>query len=750
MPWIGGMWVPDRDYEPNPREQVVGLAGRPASPAVRRQQDAYSALREATDRTPREAIGAWIAGLFGRESAPGQGPNLGGQGNVQDSGVGQFLQAGLGPGGLDPQNPYTQTRFGHLVPDIIGPSRVQGRSAIRTVPTGGALSDAYGGERPLPGWLQTYLGEANDIRERGRDPYKATGGTTAADRAEKRRKDPSDANWDGDYGAMAMLNDREAPFINAMERFRQLEWEPYQQAIDDIKGQYLDRIAQLQDELEGYQGGLAGTNAAYADYADDANRILSEAAAVEGEPIPEGTTQPIADSYAHIEGVMADTINRIGANGNEALAHEMAGQIGYMQDIITDAMQGDLDMQDRLFDLASSQATALAHMAWKDDLYNAERARVEIEMDINQAIAAKQDEIDDARAAMQDAIDKIRDSYEPQNLSMGEHWNLAMNDYLRQQGMNEFQIEQTFGLWESIQENNPQAMYDYATFKQEVIATLNQRNLMRAGLWDDVIGFLGGDDESLDGARDSLTNLLATKDIVSMIQSSPNALYDPALRALSQIVPGVEGLIDGDFNTLQDPEFASLLNVWSRRQDFEANYDRYNQVDPSMIGGEISYSPDGQYAYPVLGPNWWSGGGFGYVKADGRTHEGVDIHAVAGTPIISATSGHVVRARHNDMGGWTITIRDSAGRDHYYAHMDGPAAYKEGDYVNTGAMIGRVGRSGNAGRVAHLHYGIRDVNGNPIDPTAALRAVSTALGTSSPDAVRDVNEYWSPLKHEPV
>lgn len=101
-----------------------------------------------------------------------------------------------------------------------------------------------------------------------------------------------------------------------------------------------------------------------------------------------------------------------------------------------------------------------------------------------------------------------------------------------------------------------------------------------------------------------------------------------------------------------------------------------------------------------------------------RTHEGTDIYAGYGTPVLSASYGVIEEMGWNQFGGWRIGIRDNHNSYHYYAHLGSfEKALKEGDIVKTGQIIGYVGstgygKEGTAGKFPpHLHYGIYKLDG---------------------------------------
>jgi len=101
-----------------------------------------------------------------------------------------------------------------------------------------------------------------------------------------------------------------------------------------------------------------------------------------------------------------------------------------------------------------------------------------------------------------------------------------------------------------------------------------------------------------------------------------------------------------------------------------------------------------------------------------RLHEGQDIFAKRGTPVLSATDGYVLRIGENTLGGQTVSVIGAGGRIYYYAHLDSYAPnIAIGDSVTTQTVLGYVGNTGNAaGGPTHLHFGVyaRDGALNPL------------------------------------
>ena len=137
----------------------------------------------------------------------------------------------------------------------------------------------------------------------------------------------------------------------------------------------------------------------------------------------------------------------------------------------------------------------------------------------------------------------------------------------------------------------------------------------------------------------------------------------------------------------------------------------------------LTSAPPSSVQIPVMNvakkeiPNSW-----GFPRSGGRGHQGVDIFATRGTPVLSATEGIVIRVGTNTLGGQVINVLGPGRQVHYYAHLDRYGGFEEGDVVYPGNIIGYVGNTGNARDTPpHLHYGIYDPAGRALNPWPLLK-----------------------------
>ncbi|HVE86669.1 MAG TPA: M23 family metallopeptidase, partial [Myxococcales bacterium] len=101
------------------------------------------------------------------------------------------------------------------------------------------------------------------------------------------------------------------------------------------------------------------------------------------------------------------------------------------------------------------------------------------------------------------------------------------------------------------------------------------------------------------------------------------------------------------------------------------------------------------------------------------THQGVDVAAREGTPILSAAGGVVRSVGARGGYGLAVEIDHGHGLTTLYAHTGG-ALVKPGERIAPGQPIATVGQSGRA-TGPHLHFEVRR-GGRPVDPGQALKA----------------------------
>ena len=122
--------------------------------------------------------------------------------------------------------------------------------------------------------------------------------------------------------------------------------------------------------------------------------------------------------------------------------------------------------------------------------------------------------------------------------------------------------------------------------------------------------------------------------------------------------------------------------------------------------------------FPIRGQREWGRGISG-------GHDGIDLLAACGTPMVTPEGGRVVQVKSEGSAGNYLVVRSPRGEDHVFMHLARPARFEVGDKLEPGERIGAVGDTGNAS-TCHLHYEIWTApgwykGGKPRDPEPPLR-----------------------------
>lgn len=108
--------------------------------------------------------------------------------------------------------------------------------------------------------------------------------------------------------------------------------------------------------------------------------------------------------------------------------------------------------------------------------------------------------------------------------------------------------------------------------------------------------------------------------------------------------------------------------------------------------------------------------------ADWRIHDGIDISAVQGTTVLSASSGTVSSVTDDPLMGTTVVINHDGGYQTTYSNLQARPNVEAGETVSAGQIIGAVGRTAAAesAQGPHLHFAVTK-DGRPVDPNEYLK-----------------------------
>jgi murein DD-endopeptidase MepM/ murein hydrolase activator NlpD len=184
-----------------------------------------------------------------------------------------------------------------------------------------------------------------------------------------------------------------------------------------------------------------------------------------------------------------------------------------------------------------------------------------------------------------------------------------------------------------------------------------------------------------------------------------NAIRDPA-----ELETGSLLFVPGADHTVEVPPLdAPLARLEPRPQ---------RRASPAQIpragGGALDPAAHGEpLAWPLRGVLI---SGFG--TRDRDQHEGIDLAAPEGTPVLAAAAGEVLFSGEQRGYGNLVLLGHDRGLVTVYAHNSANLV-SAGDRVERGQPIARVGRTGKA-TGPHLHFEVR-VGARPRDPLGFLR-----------------------------
>jgi murein DD-endopeptidase MepM/ murein hydrolase activator NlpD len=203
-------------------------------------------------------------------------------------------------------------------------------------------------------------------------------------------------------------------------------------------------------------------------------------------------------------------------------------------------------------------------------------------------------------------------------------------------------------------------------------------------------------------------------------------------------VPGVPGRAVHSIAWIAtgQPEGRYTWRVWPKAQA-----DANAAMAPSRAGGGAAAPTTATAASSVAGPPFYvvrhvfpivgahsygmSAGRFGAGRG-GRSHQGQDVFAKCGTPLVAVTSGTIKFNGQQSLAGNYIVLDADDGSDYAYMHMRAPSPLKKGAVVTAGQLVGNVGDTGDA-QGCHLHFEVWPApgwydGGSPVDPLPILKS----------------------------
>lgn len=165
-------------------------------------------------------------------------------------------------------------------------------------------------------------------------------------------------------------------------------------------------------------------------------------------------------------------------------------------------------------------------------------------------------------------------------------------------------------------------------------------------------------------------------------------------------------LLAGDF-ALFDYQFKELKDVVKNLEVQIHQLDQYLLDRDSFLKSTPTLLPSNGWITSYYGPRKSP------ISGRLKMHEGLDVGAKTGTPIIAPADGIVTFSGKKPGFGYIVELDHGYGLETIYAHANS-LKVKKGQRVKRGAMLATVGNTGYS-TGPHLHYEVR-VNGTTVDP----------------------------------
>ncbi len=170
--------------------------------------------------------------------------------------------------------------------------------------------------------------------------------------------------------------------------------------------------------------------------------------------------------------------------------------------------------------------------------------------------------------------------------------------------------------------------------------------------------------------------------------------------------------------TAQDTDLGTVQDA-IRRVGTVAASRSYESVTEAAVDPGIS-RPFGWGTDPINGSH--------------RLHEGIDLPAKTGTPVLSLRPGKVAQVSSGGGYGLQVVVEHPGGWSTRYAHLSRTAVV-EGQAIGGGQALGAVGSTGRS-TGPHLHFEISR-NGEKVDPTTSFGAIRSQVLAPDADPVSD-------------
>jgi murein DD-endopeptidase MepM/ murein hydrolase activator NlpD len=379
-------------------------------------------------------------------------------------------------------------------------------------------------------------------------------------------------------------------------------------------------------------------------------------------------------------------------------------------------LQNDVSRQNEFIALANTQIAEIqAQVQAYNELINAKQQAIEETLE---QILIKEEEIESTERRIEQREFQIAELEEQNQESLVQFGRIAAQMYMNSGSG-------SLGLLSS------SASFADVMLHAEMLRNIGERN---TEFMEELIEAVRRQEEAITELELDIANLDNQKEQLSV----QKVLFEAELAELEETKAEVAAEVERQYSVLrqltatrnelqQNVNSIRAMSNASEAEMREINREieriiREDEARRQRENNPAQVFPTGNFIWPLEAQFTRVTSGFGWCSWRRGQHNGTDI-AQAGinnSPIFAMQSGTVTHAGPMGTYGYVVFINHGGGYTSIYAHMiKGSPTVREGQFVNQGQTIGRVGSTGRS-TGPHLHLEVRR-NGTPIDPMQFFR-----------------------------
>ncbi len=365
---------------------------------------------------------------------------------------------------------------------------------------------------------------------------------------------------------------------------------------------------------------------------------------------------------------------------------EKQGQLGNLESEKKELVAGRTNIQNVIKGLENKKSEMSSYVTALDTQVTAIQTKMD---DLAEEISIKEADITRTLAELAAAENVQLEQYEAMKTRirfMYEQGNQTYMDMLgKAEGFGDMLNKMDY--IQSLSDYDKRKLEEYTLIVQEVELTKDLLEEEQA-LLEEARNEAEAEEENLNALIAEKEKQIATYSAEISQQEEVVEAYDEEIEEQNRIIASIEAQIKADKEALDE----------AQRMHYNGGQFCWPAPDYTRIS-----SPFGYRIHPIFKTK--------------KLHNGVDMAAPAGSPILAAYDGKVVAAAYSSSMGNYVMLDHGDGVITIYMHAS-KLYVSKGETVTKGQKIAAVGTTGNS-TGNHLHFSVR-INGSYVDPMGYL------------------------------